>query len=45
MPWATSFALARVIWNIPRRFTLANRQLAAGSAAIIQRDQELSRFR
>ena len=31
--------------GIPRRLTLMNRQLAAGSAAIIQRDQELSRFR
>ena len=31
--------------GIPQRLTLMNRQLAAGSAAIIQRDQELSRFR
>jgi len=31
--------------GVPQRLTLMNRQLAAGSAAIIQRDQELSRFR
>ena len=31
--------------GIPQRLTLMNRQLAVGSAAIIQRDQELSRFR
>ena len=37
-------ALARVFWNVPRRFTLENHQAAAGSAAIIRQAQETSRF-
>ena len=37
-------ALARVFWSVRRRFTLENRRLAAGSAAIIRQAQELSRF-
>ena len=37
-------ALARVVWNVPQRFTLENHQAAAGSAAIIRQAQETSRF-
>ena len=37
-------ALARVVWNVPRRFTLENHRAAAGSAAIIRQAQETSRF-
>jgi hypothetical protein len=36
-------ALARLL-DFPRQFTLENRRIAAGSAAIIRQAQELSRF-
>jgi hypothetical protein len=45
MPGQPSFRAGARNSGIPQRLTLMNRQLAAGSAAIIQRDQELSRFR
>jgi hypothetical protein len=41
---ATSFALARDPGMSPGGFTLKNRRVVAGSAAVIQQAQELSRF-